>query len=198
MPADHQRPHAGPPRPPLDPFEAIFDSRPASRPLHPAALDDESLMAQCTWSRGRSGGPGGQNRNKVETAVEIVHRPTGLSARSQEHRSVKENKRVAIRRLRLLLATEFRVDVPPGECRSDLWRGRVRGGRIALSDTHRDHPTMLAEALDVVAASGQDIGRAAVRLDCTPSQLVKLLRSHPPALVRVNEARRAAGEHPLK
>ena len=47
---------------------------------HPAAHDLERLLADCDVRFTRRSGPGGQNRNKVETAVVLTHRPTGLVA----------------------------------------------------------------------------------------------------------------------
>lgn len=165
---------------------------------HPAAMTEDDLLKQCTIGKGRSSGPGGQHRNKVETKVTLTHEPTGLSAHASERRSAEENRRVALRRLRLVLATEVRHGVPLGDARSELWKSRCSGGRIACNPEHRDYPAMLAEALDMLDACGGDVKKASLRLDCSASQLIKLIKDHPPALERVNRDRAAKGQHGLK
>jgi len=169
---------------------------------HPATLEEDALLQECELKRSRDAGPGGQHRNKVETKVILLHKPTGIEAHAGERRSAEQNKSVAVFRLRLTLATLVRC-VPEardsfGDVRSDLWRSRVRGGKISCNPTHKDFPAMLALALDVLEASNFDAKHAALRLECSPSQLVKLVKDHTPALERWNRIRGMRGEHALK
>ena len=47
----------------------------------------------------RSGGPGGQNQNKVNSGVRIIHKESGARGESRESRSQLENKKTALKRL---------------------------------------------------------------------------------------------------
>ncbi|MHC4427513.1 MAG: peptide chain release factor family protein [Planctomycetota bacterium] len=161
---------------------------------HPAAVPEPELLRQCRVSFGRASGPGGQHRNKVETAVHLLHEASGLSATASERRSQRENQRVATRRLRLRLAREVRRPIAPKRYRpSALWVGRRQGEKLPVNPNNRDYPALLAEALDVVVAMGFDVGGAAGVLGVTMSQLARLIRHDRAAFAKVNEGRRERG-----
>jgi RF-1 domain len=168
---------------------------------HPAALDPDALARECEFRATRRSGPGGQNRNKVETAVVLMHRPTGIRAEASERRTQMHNRRMALRRLRLELALAVRRPVQlAGESPyrpSALWLGRCRGSRVAVSREHADFPALLAEALDVIVACRDEPGPAALLLGCSSSQLIRLLRLAPRAIGLINERRKQNGRHPL-
>ncbi len=163
--------------------------------MHPVEQKDEALLKDCDLLRTRRGGPGGQRRNKVQTAVVLTHRPTGIRVEANERRSPRENQAIALRRLRIELALRLRQ---PRERVSDLWASRGRGGRMAVNPAHEDFPSLLAEALDALAQQGHDTTAAARLLGISHSQLIKFLKLEPRALRQVNQWRQAAGLHPLK
>ena len=166
---------------------------------HPACLDPERLLADCDQTFTRRSGPGGQNRNKVETAVVLKHRPTGLEAEANERRTQGENRQAAIHRLRVRLAVEVRSppDFSATVSPSTLWKSRCRGGRLQINPAHVDFPCLLAEALDAISAAEFDPKPAARHLDCSPTQLVKLIQHEPRAMVWWNDRRLERGLHRL-
>lgn len=192
-----------------DPLASIFGEAPpkiAQWP-HPACQSNEEILAQCDERLARTGGPGGQHRNRVDSKVILTHRPTGIEASAGERRSAIDNRRVALRRLRFALALHVRTVVPLGEIGSDLWRNRRRlvkddagrvSGRISCSPNHHDFPSLIAEALDVMAAANWDPKKAALRLEVSMSQLVRFIKDHHPAIELVNRERLQRGEHALK
>ena len=161
--------------------------------IHPASLSDEQLLNECSERRTRRSGPGGQHRNKVETAVVLTHEPTGVEAEANERRSQSENRREALFRLRIRLALTVRVERPDELGPSELWKSRCHNGRISINPKHEDFPAILAEAIDILAANDFEVPTAATALGCTASQLVKLLKDEPKALELLNQERTNRG-----
>ena len=164
---------------------------------HPATWEAKQLLAACDSKRQRRSGPGGQHRNKVETAVILTHRTSQIQGQASERRSQEENRQVALFRLRLNLALGLRSDKQPTGP-SKLWQQRCPAKQISIRATHKDFPILLAEVLDFCQATDGDLKSVSEQLQTTTSQLIRFLKIEPRAFQLLNQVRAENQLHPLK
>jgi protein subunit release factor B len=72
----------------------------------------EQLKRQCDVETYRASGPGGQHRNKTESAVRMTHRPSGIVRVATEHRSQLRNRELALERIWRALEARRRKPKP--------------------------------------------------------------------------------------
>lgn len=143
-------------------------------------MSDDALLRQCRFSARLGSGRGGQKINKTSSSVRIAHCATGLTAECSEERSQYANRRIALKKLRMLMALTIRIDDdPPFELEPVP---SIRNESLRLP--------WLARLCDVLARERWNVARAARALGSSPSKLEKILKRDPELWRCVRESQR--------
>jgi len=149
-------------------------------------MDDETLLRHCREECFRASGPGGQHRNKTDSAVRLSVLNGSIVALCAEHRSQHRNRAEALRCLRSVLALELRM--PIEQSKDERWSGAWKLGK-----KDRRYAPFMAHILDVLSRYDWAVGLAAEALGTSTGKLIRALSRDPHLWNAVNKERAKMG-----
>jgi len=172
--------------------------------------DRDELLKDCRVDTYKSSGPGGQRKNKVETAIRLVHEPSGVTAVGQQTRSQRQNKSLALANLRMHIAcacrmpldlTRLKIPEEIAECFQRPAKGARKQqskARLSLSSGNKLFWPTAAFVLDVLDAADGKLSEASGAIGVSTANLAAFLRGHRNLLAAAQAIRRDNGHSPLR
>lgn len=160
--------------------------------------DEATLLSECDVDTYRASGPGGQKRNKTESAVRLRHRPSGLSVISEESRSQHENRARALRRLRRMLALRLRRQVASEGVPEAVQACLDKRGRLEVGGRDARYLPAAAVVLDALVVLNGSVADTAKRLGITTGNLSGFLTGDDDLMLEANRIRSDRGLRPLR
>ncbi len=160
--------------------------------------DEATLLAECDVDTYRASGPGGQKRNKTESAVRLRHRPSGLSVIAEESRSQHENRARALRRLRQMLALRLRRPIVEDGVPEVVQACIDKRGRLEVGRRDARYLPAAAAVLDLLVALNGSVAETAKRLGITTGNLSDFVTGDDDLMLEANRIRAGFGLRPLR
>ncbi len=148
-------------------------------------MSGEALLKKCEQDFFIASGKGGQHRNRTESAVRLIHKESQISVYDTTSRHREENRKHAIKKLRLAFAFQLRcppqpqLNFPPPSIQNETY------------------PLWVAHFLDFFDANHLQISTTAKAIGTSTAQLIKALQKNPMVWQHISELQKRQREKAL-
>ena len=149
-------------------------------------LEDSEFLTHCLIDFYKARGPGGQKKNKTESAVRLTLKENGISATASEDRQQSVNRSRCIKRLKLQVAFEMRSEPEP-------WQGQ-----LDMNPSNKNYPLFCAILFDHFNENSWQMSTVAEIYGISTGKLVKILAKSDTLWQEVNRQRTKNNLKPLR
>lgn len=149
-------------------------------------LEDNEFIKYCLIDFYKARGPGGQKKNKTESAVRLTLKNSSISATASEDRQQSVNKTRAIKRLKLQIAFELRQT-------PEKWLGQ-----LDMNPSNKKYPLFCAVLFDHLEMQNWQVSTVSEIYNISTSKLIKIISKNDNVWQRINNERQKLGLKPLK